>query len=337
MTRHPLILLILLALAALAGCTSSGANDRDRDNDLADDELEAQGTTITIYFLEGPERRDVTSDPMRADTDEDGVLDGEEILVRGTDPRDVDTDDDRLLDGQAMLATGARADAFRRAGIIESNGSFLGELSTCLRDAPQLRPQTASSDFPTPDGLIDGEEIQGWTILVRGEARSVTSDPCKPDTDADGLADDEEKQFLTDPRLADTDGDGTPDGFDADPLWDLALRFEDAEVTRSNATSARILFAAGAQSAELRWPGNASALLQVNDQTIDRTKLDLRVVLRAERGDGAPLALFDDPRGAILTFDLLQRTASGATIEGDRLVFEGENGTLSLRWSVLRR
>ena len=42
---------------------------------------------------------DTGTDPLDPDTDDDGLLDGEEVDPFATDPLDPDTDDDGLLDG----------------------------------------------------------------------------------------------------------------------------------------------------------------------------------------------------------------------------------------------
>lgn len=58
----------------------------DTDNDgLTDDEEMAQGT-----------------DPNNADSDADGLLDGEEVKTYGTDPLNKDTDGDGYMDGQEV-------------------------------------------------------------------------------------------------------------------------------------------------------------------------------------------------------------------------------------------
>lgn len=330
----------LLATAVLlAGCAGSPGPEHDADGDTIDDALETEGKIIEIMLLSGMERRSVTSDPTLKDTDGDGVVDGEETLVRLSDPRDVDTDDDGLLDGRDRAPEGAsEREAWRAAGILEVNGTFLGELDACPSGGPQLRPNVASSDLPVPDALSDGEELRGWDVLAGGGTRHVTSDPCVPDTDADGLPDHLEKELRVDPRDRDTDGDGAPDGGDADPAWDLGLRFEGLEVIATNATAVRVLFALGSLAADLAWPGNDTAVLDVSDASPDRASLPATLIVTAEETTtGRALALFDDPRGAILAFDLIEGTASAAASEDGTLHFAGPDGSMSFRWSTLRR
>lgn len=66
------------------------------------------------------------------------------------------------------------------------------------------------------DGLADDEEQRGWivrVVLADGSVteREVTSDPLVADTDADGVTDLIEKRSAIDPRDADTDDDTIPD------------------------------------------------------------------------------------------------------------------------------
>ncbi|HVM45848.1 MAG TPA: hypothetical protein VM582_07930 [Candidatus Thermoplasmatota archaeon] len=334
---RPLLLCLVLSLL-LAGCAGSTPNE-DRDGDGLTNDAETEGWLITITTLTGTEQRHVTSDPDARDTDGDGVSDADEH-ARGSDPRDPDTDGDGLLDGEDRAPPDdATRDAWRARGILEVDGVFLGELGACPPGGPQLRANRASSDLPLADGLADGEELRGWDVTVRGATRHITSDPCVPDTDGDGLFDDEEKRLGTDPRRADTDGDGVADAIDADPLWDLGLSFASLEVTLrgDNDTRVRVAFAAGAASAQLLWPGNASTTLDVPDQGTREELVATVIVTAEELATGRPVRLFEDARGAIVAFDLISGAVSGADTDGARLLFSGADGTLSLAWSVARR
>lgn len=336
MRTIPILLILVLALS---GCTST--QDLDKDLDGIEDADELQGTDITITTATGSEVRHVTSDPGNPDTDGDGLLDGDEMHVRGTDPRNADTDGDGLLDGKDVVRPASElATRWRTQGILEINATFLGELDQCPPGGAQLDPARYSSDLPLPDALGDGDELRGWDVTWRGETRHVTSDPCTADADKDGLRDDAEKRLGTDPRNADTDGDGAIDGQDADPLHDLALRFGPAEVARTNGTGAVVLrFVVGQTTTSLTTPGNTSADLDVPDTSPDTRSLETSLILTAEDlTTGEPLALFSDPRGAILVIDLVKGTASGADAGSDAttLRFAGADGSLTLTWKVQR-
>ena len=122
------------------------------------------------------------TDPFDADSDDDGLTDGQEVEVYGTDPLDPDTDNDGLNDGDEIAAG--------------------------------TDPFDADSD---DDGLSDGDEVH-----VYG------TDPLDPDTDDDGLTDGLEVALGTDPLDADSDDDGIPDGQDSEFLQAAVGALDDA-------------------------------------------------------------------------------------------------------------
>ena len=62
------------------------------------------------------------------------------------------------------------------------------------------------------DGILDFDEVRtGWIVDIPGNPRRAFSDPVRPDSDADGLEDQVERDYQTDPRQADTDEDGISD------------------------------------------------------------------------------------------------------------------------------
>jgi hypothetical protein len=113
----------------------------------------------------------IGTDPFDDDTDDDGLSDGDEVDVHGTDPLDSDTDDDGLSDGDEVNVHGTD-------------------------------PLDSDTD---DDGLTDGDEVN-----VHG------TDPLDPDTDDDGLNDGLEVALGLDPLDPDTDDDGIPDGQDTE-------------------------------------------------------------------------------------------------------------------------
>jgi hypothetical protein len=131
------------------------------------------GITFSLALVGGPQ---TFTDPLNADTDGDGLSDGDEVNVHGTDPLLKDTDGDGLPDGWEV-----------------DNG---------------LNPLSASGDDgadgdPDDDGLTNLQEYQRGTK------------PRKRDTDGDGLSDgDEVNVHNTNPLDPDTDGDGLPDGWE---------------------------------------------------------------------------------------------------------------------------
>lgn len=323
--------LLLACSILLAGCTGGSNPEDDRDGDGVRDSLETLPRAITLALADGPQTRQVTSDPARVDSDDDGLTDLDEF-VRETDPRDVDSDDDGLLDGHnlTLAASSARALELRNLGVRESPpGTFWGELDQC----PQyggLKSNAYSSDRPLPDGLGDVEEVLGWNVTVRGQTRHVASDPCTTDADRDGFPDDAEKAARSDPALPDTDGDGARDGQDADPLWNLTLVLEDFAARRADGGDVRLTVTVGALQQSVVLSDATRIELDVPDAGA-RDTLPLQVVLAAmDPATGAPVRLFDDPRGGtILELDL-------ARDEGAALTFEGPDGTLAFAWRAAR-
>ena len=173
--------------------------------------FKAQDTDVDQDGLSDLAEKILGIDPNNPDSDNDLILDGEEVIpgVDGyeTDPKNSDTDGDGVLD----------YDEIRGAGI-------KGYTSN---------PSEKDSDF---DGIHDGEEIRfGDDKYVtnplledtdgdfRTDLEEVTpsdpsgflSDPTNADTDGDGLSDfqeiDQGNGYITDPKNLDSDGDGLSD------------------------------------------------------------------------------------------------------------------------------
>jgi outer membrane protein OmpA-like peptidoglycan-associated protein len=136
------------------------------------------------------------------DSDGDGVDDVTEVEL-GTDPRDADTDDDGVPDGQDGL-TDTDGDGLIDARDPDSDNDGLldgTERGVTLQNAP------AGTNTSSPNFRPDDDP-------------STTTDPRRADTDGDGLNDGAEDgdrngrvgATETDPRNADTDGDGLSDG-----------------------------------------------------------------------------------------------------------------------------
>jgi hypothetical protein len=190
------------------GTQLTDPTDSDTDDDLLDD-------------LDDPF-------PTIADMDYDGRIDGIENRT-GTLPYDPDTDNDGLLDGFDVIVNHT-CDAWwslvnitglLNESINATHTRFFGELSA------GTSPVSTDSDG---DGLSDGYEFIGVT------------DPSNPDTDGDGLLDGDnitigqsdwrhklfssigvvvmngtfmgENYSMTDSSKSDTDGDGMPDGWE---------------------------------------------------------------------------------------------------------------------------
>jgi hypothetical protein len=213
--------MILLGLWALGG-PAYATVDSDLDGLCDEDEL-LLGT-----------------DPTDADTDDDGLSDGEELGGDGvldlgvdTDPLDRDTDEDGLEDGAELDAVPASdpllydtdADSISdgvEAGVTEPvlPGVSAGGVAYAGSDLDAFVPDADPTSTTDPtfgdtdrDGLNDGVEDVDWN----GAVDAGETDPSVADTDGDGLDDGSEVELHdTDPLEADSDGDGLTDGEEVD-------------------------------------------------------------------------------------------------------------------------
>ncbi|MGM0558554.1 MAG: hypothetical protein ACQEVA_19370 [Myxococcota bacterium] len=140
--------------------------EADTDGDGLEDGEEDVNQNCQFEAAEGE------TDPTEPDTDLDGASDGEEVAA-GTDPLIADTDGDGVSDGAELasgcmdpLETDTDGDGLED-GVEDGNQD--GQLGTCTRDA--------NGDIVESDILS----------CAQGE-----SDPCSQDTDGDGELDQEE-------------------------------------------------------------------------------------------------------------------------------------------------
>ncbi len=200
----------------------TGVTENQRNNPPAGAWLNSDGYELA---------QDPPSDPTDGDTDDDGLIDGLEGVLRQdsnhTYYRDADTDDDGLPDMQDLLLGTDPLSPDSDLDMV-SDGDEFYKYGTS--------PVNPDTDF---DGLTDGEELffwhtnpfsddsdgdglkDGYEVLITG------SNPMDEDSDNDGLTDFQEFFiYYTQPFVYDTDGDGLSDGqeiniYDTDPLvWD---------------------------------------------------------------------------------------------------------------------
>jgi len=178
--------------------------DFDTDGDGLDDDTE-----VTIG-----------TDPNDADTDDDGVKDGDEPLYdQDTDgdglinALDPDSDDDGLFDGTEM-------------GLGCSDPATDLSAGTCTPDGDAGATTTDPLD-PDSDGggVSDGSEDANLNGVVDSGETDPTpgnggDDSSVTDTDGDGLSDALEIHLGLDPNDADTDDDGLLDGDEHNPSCD---------------------------------------------------------------------------------------------------------------------
>jgi hypothetical protein len=169
---------VLPAATATVRQTASDSSDDDGDG-VTNAEEDKAGT-----------------DPNLADTDEDGLTDGEEIAEIGTSPLIADTDRDGVLDGDEVA---------QGTDPLEGIAAAQTEETPATEEAPATAPTPASDVAALGDS--DGDGLEDAIEVELG------TDAFDLDTDDDGLTDgDEYYVHQTGTRNPDTDGDGVVDG-----------------------------------------------------------------------------------------------------------------------------
>lgn len=189
----------------------TGSENDDFDNettDPLDPDTDDGGVTDGQETVDGTDPNNGADDDTGPDRDNDGLTDEEEAFL-GTDPTDADTDGDGVEDGQEDL------DLDGLTNLQELRGSENGRYGNRPTD-----PRNPDSDN---DGLGDGQEIVRRTdprnadtdrdgLRDGAEVNRHRTNPLLRDTDRDGLADGREVNRLrTNPRAKDTDRDGLSD------------------------------------------------------------------------------------------------------------------------------
>lgn len=169
--------------------------DTDHDG-LTDDEEYQYGTnprkadTDGDGLLDGQEVKKYHTNPLKADTDDDGLSDGDEVLIYKTNPKLADTDGDGINDGDEVHLY------HTDPTMPDTDGDGLNDYDEIFKYHTDPLKQDTDDD-----GLQDGDEVMRYK-----------TDPTKADTDGDGLSDgDEINKYKTDPLKRDTDGDGLSD------------------------------------------------------------------------------------------------------------------------------
>lgn len=159
------------------------------------------------------------TDKLKADTDNDGLNDGEEINLYLTKPLVADTDDDGLLDGEEITVFSSNPLVIDSTNDNDNDG-----LSNLQEKTAGTNPNMGDTDN---DGLLDGDELNvyttdpllldsdtdglpdGWEVL--NGLSPILMDQSL-DLDNDGLTNIDEFNLGTSANTADTDNDGLPDG-----------------------------------------------------------------------------------------------------------------------------
>ena len=137
------------------------------------------------------------TNPNDSDSDNDGLIDGPEVLAVGSDPLNSDTDTDGLTDGFETNSIGSNPLDY------DTDGDTIDDLWEVTYWVGPLNPASAYAD-PDNDGLDNLGEYNSGTL------------PLTADTDGDWIRDGFEVNFIgTNPLSNDTDADTMPDFWEA--------------------------------------------------------------------------------------------------------------------------
>lgn len=175
----------------------AGADNRTSPANLSDGWSTAMAIDGDLDGLTLPEEIFYGTLPDNADTDGDGILDGDEVHPGTGDPTDP-TDDDSDGDG---LSDGDERDLGTDPNQSDSDGDGISDLD-------EVECGGTDTDDRDGDGVPDAEE-QGGGAEDRDTDGDEFPDWCDKDDDGDGISTETEGS-------GDTDGDGTPDHRDTD-------------------------------------------------------------------------------------------------------------------------
>ena len=186
----------------------SDLTDDDDDNDDLADLVE----TSTGVFVDGA---DTGTDPLVADTDGDGLIDGDEVDIFGSDPTNPDSDSDGLTDGDEVTMYGTDPNSVDTDGdgYTDRDEVLNGVSATDKQAVPPDNDGDFVSDLADQDDDNDGlADVVETSTGVFVDATDTGTDPFVADTDGDGLTDgDEVNVYTTDPTEVDTDEDQLSD------------------------------------------------------------------------------------------------------------------------------
>ncbi|WP_147445693.1 Ig-like domain-containing protein [Corallococcus aberystwythensis] len=196
----------------LVGADETDPNNIDTDGDGLTDGVELgltepQGDDTDPSKFAADKDPSTKSNPLDGDTDDDGLLDGNEDANHDglkdpaeTDPNDIDTDKDGLTDGLEL-------------GLTQPQGDDTNLEKFVADQDPDTKTNPLDNDTDH-GGVFDGIEDKNHN----GRVDVLETDPNNPaddqDADGDGIDNATELEKGTDPFDSDTDDDGVPDGLD---------------------------------------------------------------------------------------------------------------------------
>lgn len=204
-------------------------NESNNGESDAGEDYDQDGLPTFIEFRE-------ETNPRHHDTDHDQLTDKFEYLHQNLNPVKKDTDGDGVLDGQDDNDQEGLSNVDEQR--YETNPNRKDTDGDGLADEYELRvtltlPTEANSDSnrtsadESQNGLPDGNEDFDNDTLSAAVEENLSTSPFDVDTDDDSLTDAFEYQFAaSNPTTDDTDGDGTPDAFE-DPDGETLLNIDE--------------------------------------------------------------------------------------------------------------
>ncbi|WP_437914387.1 hypothetical protein WME73_00395 [Sorangium sp. So ce302] len=219
-----------------SGATMTSALSRDSDRGGATDGSEDANLNGALEAGETePTAGHGADDSQNADGDADGLSDDLEVFL-GSDPEDRDTDNDGLLDGEEPNPSDdGDGDDLPDVLDADSDGDGLFDGTEAGKDCadadtdaaaesctPDADGGTTTTSVVNPDtdrgGQSDGDEDLNHDGKVdEGETDPNDAGDDLGDRDGDGLSNSEETALGTDPDDADSDNDGALDGEEVEP------------------------------------------------------------------------------------------------------------------------
>ncbi|MGC6493509.1 MAG: hypothetical protein ACON5B_11780, partial [Myxococcota bacterium] len=224
--------------------TGGDVDYRDDTDGNADDDGDGLTNAEEEAGADGIPGTGDETDPLDADSDDDGLLDEEEVNDFGTDPLNTDSDADGVQDGTEVgRVFGHPTDTDPAVFVPDAdptnnteplnpdtdNGGVLDGVEDAngngLVDPGETNPKITTDDDSDGDGLSNTDETgihgtdpfnpdtDGDGLDDGAEVNVHETNPLDADTDDDGLTDgDEVDEYETDPNSADSDSDGLQDG-----------------------------------------------------------------------------------------------------------------------------
>ena len=195
----------------LADTDGDGMTDKEE----VDHFLDLDPTTMDTdgdFLTDTEELNETKTDPTKADTDNDGLSDFMEIL-KGYNPLMADTDGGGVIDGGETINDGTDP-------LVPQDDQLDSDKDGITNYCEGVLGTDAFSADTDGDWLLDGEEIGVAGMEIEpGDCPPPTgdTDPLQMDSDGDGLHDGwEVLVYHTDPQNVDSDGDGLTDGAEHD-------------------------------------------------------------------------------------------------------------------------